>query len=65
MKEFLDDLEALLIKHPDIEIMTDTSDSRIIFKQTVSAPHFLHTQWHKITLEDIQSFKRELGANNA
>lgn len=66
MKEFLEGLEALLIKHPNVAIVTDDHDSRVVFWDILNyAGAHPTTATSVLYYEDIQRFKRELGSNDA
>lgn len=62
MKEFLKDLEALLVKHPNISIVADDHDSKVVFWDSLNyyGSHQT-TATSVLCYEDMQRFKRELG----
>lgn len=62
MKEFLKDLEALLVKHPDKSIFSKPYKKGIFIREIFSNDlDEVISADHELTLEDIQRFKRELG----
>lgn len=67
MKEFLEGLEALLIKHPD-KAITSAIDgngfSSISFTSDGETYSKFRTRRNHVTAHDIQRFKRELGAES-
>ena len=66
MKEFLEDLEQLLIKHPNAAIFSKPY-KRGVFIRAIFGDDLddMISVDHELTLEDIQRFKRELEANDA
>jgi len=60
MKEFLEDLEALLIKHSGNNIASDFRDETIVIYNS-EAGLSLNSNGDTLTIADIQRFKRELG----
>lgn len=60
MKEFLEDLEALLIKHPDIALCSRDMRSRVVIYDFNVARDDMESEGSELTPTDIQRFKREL-----
>jgi hypothetical protein len=68
MKEFLEDLEALLVKHVGNVIASDFRDGTIVIYNSEAKPSgaglSVNTAGDTLTLADIQRFKRELEARH-
>ena len=64
MKEFLKDLESLLVKHPD-KVIFSKPYKRGIFIRAIFSDDLddIISADHELTVADIQRFRRELEAS--